>query len=378
MLNELRNRNTSVIAGVALVVGLLVGWMFLGWVLFPVNYIDGNPTQLAAKYKSDYVQMVADSYAIDQDLGAAQRRLLGFDKPEIARILSQLKADGNGAPKAARVQRLADSLGLALAAGTPSAVTPVAGTPALATTAAVSPAPAATAIAQQPSSSSQPLPLGLIIGGLGLLLILGGAGGILYFSMMRRPAGSRQAPVVAPARTAQTAAPIITTTRETNVATAPVAVAPMAETQAGEPPLGHFVTTYKLGDDGYDTSFSIELPTGEFLGECGVGISDVVGEGPQKVTAFEVWLFDKNDIKTVTKVLMSDYAYNNDTVRKKLQARGDAIQAGRGQEVVLETEALRVKAVVSDMAYGSGGLPQSFFAKMTIELAPTIKSHIAA
>jgi hypothetical protein len=196
--------------------------------------------------------------------------------------------------------------------------------------------------------------------------------------MMRRPAGSRQTPAVAPARTAQTSAPIVTTTRETKAPAAPVAVAPMAETQTGEPPLGHFVTTYKLGDDGYDTSFSIELPTGEFLGECGVGISDVVGEGPQKVTAFEVWLFDKNDIKTVTKVLMSDYAYNNDTIRKKLQARGDAIQAGRGQEVVLETEALRVRAVVSDMAYGSGGLPQSFFAKMTIELAPTIKSHITA
>lgn len=379
MLNELRNRNTSVIAGIALVVGLLVGWMFLGWVLFPVNYIDGNPTQLAAKYKSDYVQMVADSYAIDQDLGAAQRRLLGFDKPEIARILSQLKADGNAAPKAARVQRLADSLGVALTVGTPSAATPVSSTPAAATSAAVTAAPAATAVAQQPASSAQPLPLGLIIGGLGLLLILGGAGGILYFSMLRKPAGSRQAPAVtAPARTAQTAAPIVTTTRETKAAAAPVAVAPMAETQTGEPPLGHFVTTYKLGDDGYDTSFSIELPTGEFLGECGVGISDVVGEGPQKVTAFEVWLFDKNDIKTVTKVLMSDYAYNNDTIRKKLQARGDAIQAGRGQEVLLETEALRVRAVVSDMAYGSGGLPQSFFAKMTIELAPTIKSHIAA
>src|SRR5947199_2062745 len=130
MLNELRNRNTSVIAGIALVVGLLVGWMFLGWVLFPVNYIDGNPTQLAAKYKSDYVQMVADSYAIDQDLNAAQRRLLGFDKPEIARILSQLKADGNGAPRTARAQRLADGLGLTLVAGAPSAGTPVSGTPA--------------------------------------------------------------------------------------------------------------------------------------------------------------------------------------------------------------------------------------------------------
>src|SRR5262249_3038450 len=145
---------------------------------------------------------------------------------------------------------------------------------------------------------------------------------------------------------------------------------PAFEPEAGEMPLGHFVTTYKLGDDGYDTSFSIETPNGEFLGECGVGISDVVGEGPQKVTAFEVWLFDKNDIKTVTKVLMSDYAYNNEAIRKKLQARGDAVLSQRGSEIALETDALRVNAMVSDMAYGSGGTPQSFFSKLTIEMSP--------
>ncbi|MCA1553004.1 MAG: hypothetical protein LC737_01360, partial [Chloroflexi bacterium] len=124
--------------------------------------------------------------------------------------------------------------------------------------------------------------------------------------------------------------------------------------------------------------FSIETPTGEFLGECGVGISEVVGESPQKVTAFEVWLFDKNDIKTVTKVLMSDYAYNNEQIRKKLQARGDAVLAQKGREVELETDALRVVASVSDMAYGSGGSPQSFFSKLTIELAPTVKNKVPA
>jgi hypothetical protein len=44
-------------------------------------------------------------------------------------------------------------------------------------------------------------------------------------------------------------------------------------------------------------------------GECGVGISETIGVGdPKKVTAFEVWLFDKNDIQTVTKVLMSAHA----------------------------------------------------------------------
>jgi len=72
------------------------------------------------------------------------------------------------------------------------------------------------------------------------------------------------------------------------------------------PPMVQFMTTYMLGDDLFDDSFSIDSPTGEFLGECGVGISEAIGVGePKKVAAYEIWLFDKNDIQTVTKVLMS-------------------------------------------------------------------------
>ena len=64
------------------------------------------------------------------------------------------------------------------------------------------------------------------------------------------------------------------------------------------PLLGHFITTYKLGEDTYDESFSIETPNGEFLGECGVSILEIIGSGqPDKVTVFEVWLFDASDIR---------------------------------------------------------------------------------
>jgi hypothetical protein len=90
----------------------------------------------------------------------------------------------------------------------------------------------------------------------------------------------------------------------------PIPPAPRVEEWegVGQPPLGHFFTTYQLGEDTYDESFSIETPMGEFLGECGMGISETIGVGdPDKVTAFEVWLFDKSDIRTVTKVLMSQY-----------------------------------------------------------------------
>ncbi len=126
-----------------------------------------------------------------------------------------------------------------------------------------------------------------------------------------------------------------------------------------------------IGDDLFDDSFSINSPTGEFLGECGVGISDTIGEGDKKkVTAFELWLFDKNDIQTVTKVLMSTHAFFDGAIRSRLEAKGEPIQAEPGAEFVLETQTLQMVATVKDMAYGEGAMPpQSYFDRLIVELA---------
>jgi hypothetical protein len=138
-----------------------------------------------------------------------------------------------------------------------------------------------------------------------------------------------------------------------------------------EGPVAHFVTTYVIGDDLYDDSFSIDAPSGEFLGECGVGISDTIGVGdPKKVTAFEVWLFDKNDIQTVTKVLMSAHAYEDPTISQRLESKGEPVLAEPGKHILLETATLQLEARVVDMSYGQGALPaNSFFDRLTLELA---------
>jgi hypothetical protein len=139
--------------------------------------------------------------------------------------------------------------------------------------------------------------------------------------------------------------------------------------------LGHFFTTYELGEDTYDESFSIETPMGEFLGECGVGISEIIGTGePDKVTAFEVWLFDKSDIRTVTKVLMSEHSFHDDALRARLASKGEAVWAQPGSPFTLETSGLRVTVNVTELAYGEGELPpQSFFSRLTVELVAAAK-----
>ncbi len=138
-----------------------------------------------------------------------------------------------------------------------------------------------------------------------------------------------------------------------------------------EPPLSQFMTTYRQNDDLYDDSFSIDSINGEFLGECGVGIAETIGVGePKKVTALEVWLFDKNDIQTVTKVLMSEHANNDPAIRQRLLSKGEPVVVEPGMKFVMETASLQLEAKVVDMIYARGPLPEnSFFSRLTLEIS---------
>jgi hypothetical protein len=137
------------------------------------------------------------------------------------------------------------------------------------------------------------------------------------------------------------------------------------------PPVTQTMTTYVLGDDLYDESFSIDTQGGDFLGEYGVGVSETIGVGdPKKVTALEVWLFDKNDIKTATKVLMSAHAFNDPELRSRLEAKGELVMLEPQGQIILETATLQLLVTVNDLDYGVGALPpESYFERVILELA---------
>jgi len=68
----------SLFAG--LVLGLGLG-LYLGWVQFPVEYIDSPANSLSPRYRDEYTVMIAGGFMVDRDLtGAIQRlRVLGID-----------------------------------------------------------------------------------------------------------------------------------------------------------------------------------------------------------------------------------------------------------------------------------------------------------
>ncbi len=335
------------IAGVVgLVIGLIIGLPILGWGLWPVKWFDAAPSDLRADLKVQYLCMVVDSALRNPDakeLALARLDAMGIQQDEIGTTFKDIKASDCNFKEVDSIAKF-ESLVLAVKP-TESVEKPPSP---LATTEATE-----AAAAEEKEGGSSPVVL-LVFLCVGLLIV----GGVLVYIFVLRPrgmVGGNEAPsVVSEAQSVSRSA------ERTDYSA-----------QGQETPLAQFVTTYMMGDDLYDDSFSIETPSGEFLGECGVGISETIGVGePKKVTAFEVWLFDKNDIQTITKVLMSSYAYNDETTRQKLSSKGEPVLLEPGKQVLLETATLQLEARVVESVYGQGALPAgSFMKQLTLELA---------
>jgi hypothetical protein len=328
LLQLVQQRQIMIVLGVGVTLGLLLG-LAIGYWWWPVEWSNAAPNHLRLDFQNQYLIWVARQHESSNDSQWAHD-MLGVQywaQTPIDTKLSELAQQCQGgqlqecdAEDARRLQNLAEGL----------------------TTVSTEP---------QAAGGIDFRAIAMVCGAGTIVVALVGA---VLFLISRRQAGSGPRPEA----------------RDVGIADE---FAPAERVSWGieGPPLAQFVTTYTLGDDHYDPSFSIELDNSEFMGECGVGISETIGVGaPSKVTACEVWLFDKNDIRTVTMVLMSEYAFHDEALRTKLAPKGEPLLAEVGRELVLETKTLRVQARVVEVAYGTGNLPpNSFFERLTVDLA---------
>lgn len=322
--NLLQTTRAVLILGVVL--GLVLG-LIIGWGLWPVQWTDGTPEVLREDLQRDYLRMTIDSYNRTGDTNTAMARWDNLGEAA-GPTYSGLQTDP-GYLNPADIQAfggLVQSVrGVAPGGG---GTTPPAG------------------------GGTSGLGSAVLYGSILVVLVLVGVGA-LYLSRLLRKGSGTVTPVMQAAEASRQA-------EKTNF-----------EEMGLAPPITQTMTTYVLGDDLYDESFSIDTAGGEFLGEYGVGVSETVGVGePKKVAALEIWLFDKNDIKTATKVLMSEYAYNDPNIRARLEPKGELVVVKPQEQVLLETATLQLLATVVDMEYGTGAMPQnSFFERITLELA---------
>jgi hypothetical protein len=305
--------------------GLLLGLVWAYWIS-PVRFVDATPAHLRADLQEDYLRMAIDSFRVNANPNLATDRWknLGVSAQQ---VYSDIQADPQGADPT--VIRLYGEV--------------VAGV--------------LTAEGWQPSdaTSGGSSVMQTAVMGIGIILLLGVVAGVgLYMMRLLGRRGSGEVTAI------MQGSEISKSAERTNF-----------EELGLAPPITQTMTTYVLGDDLYDESFSIDTGAGEFMGEYGVGVSEAIGVGePKKVTALEIWLFDKNDIKTATKVLMSSHAFNDPSIRSRLEPKGELVVVEPHAQILLETATLQLLATVVDLEYGQGPLPpESYFERITLELA---------
>jgi hypothetical protein len=356
---DIINRRPGLVALIAFIAGLIIGLVVLGWGLFPVEYSGADPSGLFPEYQASFVRQAADLYAFNNNPDMLRAALGSWGGDRVACEMAATSADPADQQRLVAAATIVNGVGCTGLAGVPAQGTAVAGA-----TAAV---PNATA----DEGGSNLVPILLLI----LLLALLGLA-IFYVWNRRRTSMEVEGVDEAEYARRQSQRTARSSSTRPSGATAAGAAAAAATAEPVTVPVARFRTSYTRGHDAYDDSFKIEKANGDFLGECGVSISEAIGAtAPKNVTAFEVWLFDKNDIRTITKVIMSDHAFYDDALKAKLAPKGEPVLAHENETIVLETATLIINAEITEMEYGSAGdLPRdSYFDRFTIELSAWAK-----
>ncbi|MBP7213776.1 MAG: hypothetical protein KBA03_06040 [Anaerolineaceae bacterium] len=369
-------RNLAIAAAVVgVIVGLAIGY------LFPIPWTDASAANLRPDLRIEYLRNAITTYTLTGDRLKAVQSYEELGK-EAESTLTELAANP-GFLNSEQIQRYTTAINVPLSPSEPAQTIPGTGQ--------------GGQTEDENNEGSFPVWLALVL--LGVLVV----GAYLawrhylkdrglsfkdFGSIISKNKGeetmAQSAPPAAVRRTesqAATPSPAVREVRENKPAAQRVSLFANGETIGnakasninanGEKPVAQFMSTYLFGDDRYDESFIFDAPNGAFLGECGISISDLIGVGePKKISAFDVWLFDKNDIQTVTKVIMSKHAFNDQNIKSRLEIRGEPILAEPGKLFRLETATLRMEGRIVDVSYGDLPLPDdSYFQRNTIELA---------
>lgn len=325
-------------------VGLLVGWIILGWVIFPVQWANTAPSDLQDDIQTEYAQMVADSYALTGNLDRAVARLQYWDAFDATEMLVRQSnaIAAVDAPAAERLRALAEDT---FASRSHQSPTPTPSAP------QSRPTPEA-----QPNASAVDNRLLALLGFLLVVLML------LVVVTRLRQSGWRRGAVSSPAAVTTPPAPLLPAeSTPIDLVTLPVSVAPSIP-----PPLSPIASAdegWSFGFDGnayYNEARNIEVG-GEFNGDYGMGAYFITGQQDRdKVYAMEVWLFDKHDSNTTKALLIHPQEFADEMRRQYLAEGRDFVALADNNEIHLQTSFLEVDGHIEHVVFGQpdeAGIP---------------------
>jgi len=76
--------------GAAFLIGLLVGWLAIGWWLWPVGWTEADPWDLRPEHQDQYLSLVARAYSRNPD--QARKALAGWDSAPLSHLLTDLQS----------------------------------------------------------------------------------------------------------------------------------------------------------------------------------------------------------------------------------------------------------------------------------------------
>ncbi len=371
---------------IAFLIGLLVGWLVIGWALWPVTWKNTLPQDLRAAERDQYLTMVAESLANSGDGALAQQRLQAWPREELAADLKRLQERlvSENSAQAAQVQTLDSTLGIELIPEQPAA----------------EPQPASRGF----SLTSEPWRTVCAAVFWVILVLIGVALIAWFYSRWRRTRVAEQGPVLGGIRPRGVADREEIRLEEGAAPVAGASAQSLARSSAGgaresyyleegeEPPLaptrpstaapparglyapgelvkvGDFRAVFQMGEPDYEEAFTISDSTGAYVGECGMALESPIGQARDQAAALQVWLYDRSDPDTKVIVLMGEGSYRDTALRAELAGEHDAIAVRPGAEFELESYNLVLRGTVERLEYADQEPPYGVFAELLLRL----------
>ncbi len=367
-----------------LIIGVLLG-LFIGWVVWPVQYVNTVPADLRESDRLDYILLVSHDYLRTRDTAALERRLETFDPQDLPDLFQQaMEVFRSNPDDVAALTFTYDVVRTSLAqAGETSPAQPAQS--------------ATSSSAQKTGGLKKGLLVVFLLAGIVMLVVairqvmrLLRGGGKLLARGEHEPSGAdwsrgpdlEEAPEivmrpeevmgeVVPAdaeeeevgEEEEEEAPVSTLIMpepEPVVAeeeeSAPPAIPEEQEDRVPPPPtlrlLDTFQVTFMLQtrpEEGFDNLFSIE-EGGRNFGECGISEETLKGD-PNQIIGMEVWLFDKKDTHTRQAYLLSPWAYEQANIRHGYEEKGKVMKATPNGVVRLTSHSLYLEAEIKDVTF---------------------------
>lgn len=94
------------------IIGLILGWLVIGWWLWPVEWINAEPQNLSVEFQKVYIGLVASDYSLTGDVGRVQQILEKWNDDELTALLSDMIVSAASPEERQRLILLAEALTL--------------------------------------------------------------------------------------------------------------------------------------------------------------------------------------------------------------------------------------------------------------------------